>query len=102
MRRPSDAITIKRAVALCANYIYGTCMSDRRCVVLAGGRCEWFESTVAPLFGGRLTASGLGVCRKCRRQYTKTGRHSLYCPACAALVRRERVRQRVARHRGHM
>ncbi len=101
MRRPLEAITIKCAVAQCANNICGKCMGDRKCVVLAGGRCEWFESAVRPLFGGRLTTSGLGVCRKCGRQYT-TGRHSLYCATCAVLVRRERVRERVARHRGHV
>ena len=105
-RVPKALTAAEIAATECANYVSGSCLGERPCVVQTGSTCPWFEQAIRPLHPERPAdpeaeppAIPVVLCRRCGNEYTPTGRHSLYCPDCAPEVRRDRTRERVARHR---
>ena len=102
---PATAADLARAE--CAAYVHGTCGGERPCAVEAGQTCHYFEAAVLPLHPGvgygepaQAEPAPVAHCSRCGSEYVPSGRHALYCPACAVEARRERTRERVARHWG--
>ena len=75
----------RRDLAECCNYSAGACIvrAARRCIVLEGGRCGWYERAVRPAerMGGRICAvcgaevgSRRRLCDSCRRAASRNAK----------------------------
>lgn len=96
---PARITAAELATQECANYIHGACGGYHPCGVAAGQTCLYFEVAVLPLHPN---VSGYvderpsppeepktKRCVRCGSEYAPAGRHSLYCPSCAADARRD-------------
>lgn len=91
----------------CCNYMNGTCnVLDCPCpqLITRSLNCKWFRNAVLPgnmpLYVAITKEMGKAkACAACGQSFVPTGSRSVYCPPCAARIRREKAAERKRKQR---
>ena len=91
----------------CCNYKVGICLVlDCPCpqLITRSLNCKWFRNAVllgnVPLYVEITGETGkTKACAACGQSFVPTGNRSVYCPPCAARIRREKAAERKRKQR---